>query len=81
MAESWNGSRVACLGSPTRSTLLCGANRGSAVSQEGPRSSLLCLVFTDLVDSTALKARIGDAAAGELMTRYHRDTGTDLGQW
>jgi class 3 adenylate cyclase/formylglycine-generating enzyme required for sulfatase activity/dienelactone hydrolase len=30
-------------------------------------------VFTDLVDSTALKARIGDGAAGELMTRYHRD--------
>ena len=43
------------------------------MNEEGPRSSLLCLVFTDLVDSTVLKARIGDGAAGELMTRYHHD--------
>jgi len=35
------------------------------------RASLLCLVFTDLVDSTALKARLGDAAVSELMARYH----------
>jgi serine/threonine protein kinase/class 3 adenylate cyclase/dienelactone hydrolase len=43
------------------------------VSADGPRSSLLCLVFTDLVDSTALKSRLGDAAAGQVMTRYHTD--------
>jgi serine/threonine protein kinase/class 3 adenylate cyclase len=43
------------------------------VTADGPRSSLLCLVFTDLVDSTALKSRLGDAAAGQLMTRYHSE--------
>lgn len=36
-----------------------------------PRSNLLCLVFTDLVDSTQLKSRVGDAAASELMAGYH----------
>ncbi len=35
------------------------------------RSNLLCLVFTDLVDSTALKSRLGDAAASDLMSNYH----------
>ena len=34
------------------------------------KASLLCLVFTDLVDSTALKTRMGDEAAGELIGRY-----------
>ena len=43
------------------------------MSADGARSSLLCLVFTDLVDSTALKSRLGDAAAGQLMARYHAD--------
>ena len=37
------------------------------------RSNLLCLVFTDLVDSTALKSRLGDVAASELMASYHRE--------
>ena len=35
------------------------------------RSNLLCLVFTDLVDSTALKSRLGDSAARDLMSNYH----------
>jgi class 3 adenylate cyclase/dienelactone hydrolase len=43
------------------------------MNEDEPRSSLLCLVFTDLVDSTALKSRLGDVAAGQLMTRYHTD--------
>jgi serine/threonine-protein kinase len=30
-------------------------------------------VFTDLVDSTALKTRLGDGAVSELMSVYHRD--------
>ena len=34
------------------------------------KSSLLSLVFTDLVDSTALKARLGDLDAGELIERH-----------
>ncbi len=34
------------------------------------KSELLSLVFTDLVDSTALKSRLGDAAAGERIARY-----------
>lgn len=42
------------------------------MSDDPSRSSLLCLVFTDLVDSTALKTRLGDAAVGELMANYHR---------
>ncbi len=33
-------------------------------------SRILTLVFTDLADSTALKARRGDQAVGELITRY-----------
>ncbi len=41
--------------------------------EPGTRASLLCLVFTDLVDSTALKRRLGDAAVSELMAGYHRD--------
>lgn len=36
------------------------------------RSNLLCLVFTDLVDSTQLKFRVGDAAASELMAGHHQ---------
>jgi dienelactone hydrolase len=36
-------------------------------------SNLLCLVFTDLVNATALKSRLGDAAVSELMARYHRE--------
>jgi class 3 adenylate cyclase len=43
------------------------------VPDPGTRASLLCLVFTDLVDSTALKRRLGDAAVSELMAGYHRD--------
>lgn len=43
------------------------------MSESAPRSNLLCLVFTDLVDSTALKSRLGDAATGELMASYHRE--------
>ena len=35
------------------------------------RSNLLRLVFTDLVDSTALKSRLGDAASSDLMSNYH----------
>ena len=34
------------------------------------KSSLLSLVFTDLVDSTALKAQLGDHKAGELIERH-----------
>ncbi len=36
------------------------------------KSSLLSLVFTDLVDSTALKLRLGDLGAGDsaLRDRY-----------
>ena len=45
----------------------------SSVPKADPRASLLCLVFTDLVDSTALKSRLGDVATGELMAAYHRD--------
>jgi class 3 adenylate cyclase/formylglycine-generating enzyme required for sulfatase activity/dienelactone hydrolase len=41
------------------------------VPASAAKASLLCLVFTDLVDSTALKSRIGDASAGELLARYH----------
>jgi serine/threonine-protein kinase len=40
------------------------------VTQSDVKSSLLCLVFTDLVDSTALKSRLGDAVAGERIARY-----------
>jgi class 3 adenylate cyclase/dienelactone hydrolase len=43
------------------------------VTDPATRASLLCLVFTDLVDSTALKTRLGDAAVSELMAAYHRD--------
>ena len=35
------------------------------------KSSLLSLVFTDLVDSTALKMQVGDHKAGELIERHH----------
>ena len=35
------------------------------------KSSLLSLVFTDLVDSTALKTPLGDQPAGELIERHH----------
>ncbi len=42
-----------------------------------PRSRVLALVFTDLVDSTALKARHGDVVGGELIAR-HRDHVTRL---
>ena len=35
-------------------------------------SNRLCLVFTDLVDSTQLKSRVGDAAASELMAGYNQ---------
>jgi pimeloyl-ACP methyl ester carboxylesterase len=41
------------------------------MAEPAARSSLLCLGFTDLVDSTALKSRLGDAAAGERIARYH----------
>ena len=34
------------------------------------KSSLLSLVFTDLVDSTALKMQLGDHKAGELIERH-----------
>ncbi len=34
------------------------------------KSSLLSLVFTDLVDSTALKTQLGDHKAGELIERH-----------
>ena len=34
------------------------------------KSSLLSLVFTDLVDSTALKVQLGDHKAGELIERH-----------
>ena len=34
------------------------------------KSSLLSLVFTDLVDSTALKTQLGDYKAGELIERH-----------
>ncbi len=34
------------------------------------KSSLLSLVFTDLVDSTALKTRLGDLDAGQLIERH-----------
>ncbi len=33
-------------------------------------SSLRCLLFSDLVGSTALKTRLGDAAAGDLIARH-----------
>ena len=36
------------------------------------RSRILTLVFTDLVDSTALKSRHGDLLAGELIARHRR---------
>jgi TolB-like protein/class 3 adenylate cyclase len=35
------------------------------------KSDLLSLVFTDLVDSTALKTRLGDHQAGGLIARHH----------
>lgn len=35
------------------------------------KSSLSCLVFSDLVGSTALKAELGDEAAGSLIARHH----------
>ncbi|MEE9279142.1 MAG: AAA family ATPase [Myxococcota bacterium] len=35
------------------------------------KSSLLSLVFTDLVDSTALRARLGDHKADVLIARHH----------
>ncbi len=34
------------------------------------KSSLLSLVFTDLVDSTALKMQLGDHKAAELIERH-----------
>ncbi len=34
------------------------------------KSSLLSLVFTDLVDSTALKVQLGDHKAGELIEHH-----------
>jgi class 3 adenylate cyclase/formylglycine-generating enzyme required for sulfatase activity/predicted esterase len=43
------------------------------VSPAETRSHLLCLVFTDLVDSTGLKARLGDRVAGELIERHHEE--------
>lgn len=49
------------------------------VSPAESRSHLLCLVFTDLVDSTGLKARLGDGAAGELIGRHHREVRRLLG--
>src|SRR5262245_16268744 len=42
-----------------------------------PTSRVLTLVFTDLVDSTALKTARGDAAVGELIGR-HREHVTRL---
>lgn len=47
--------------------------QGDTATDDDARSSLPCLVFTDLVDSTALKSQLGDAAAGQLMTRDHTD--------
>jgi class 3 adenylate cyclase len=47
------------------------------VSVSPSRSRVLTLVFTDLVDSTALKTQRGDAAVGELIAR-HREIVTRL---
>jgi class 3 adenylate cyclase/predicted esterase len=38
---------------------------------ETARSRLLTLVFTDLLESTGLKARLGDHAAGAVVARHH----------
>ena len=43
------------------------------MTEPAARASLLCLVFTDLVGSTALKRRLGDAAVSDLMAAYQRD--------
>jgi class 3 adenylate cyclase/predicted esterase len=51
------------------------------MTEEGIRSNLLCLVFTDLVDSTALKSRIGDVAASRLMANYHQEVLGLAGQY
>ena len=40
------------------------------MSESEARSNLLALVFTDLVDSTALKSELGDLPAGDLLSRH-----------
>ena len=47
------------------------------MTDQGATSRVLALVFTDLADSTALKAQRGDVAGGELMAR-HREHVTRL---
>ena len=43
-------------------------------------SRILTLVFTDLVDSTALKRRLGDRAVGELISRHRALVGRLAGE-
>jgi len=46
-----------------------------------PETVLTTLLFTDLTDSTATAARLGDRAWRELLDQHHRDVRRDLGRF